>query len=236
MQNTNRLILILALVVSLETGCSTTPTNSARSSSAPPAWRLHGEIIDTCNCDVICPCMVGSPATEHRCLTDVTWCIDEGRYEEVDLAGLNVVLAVHAPGPKFNDGHWRLAMYGDARATPEQRKALEMIFLGRAGGFFARWRTNTAELLGVKWLPIEVERKGRTRSVHIRDILQINAEALAGPQTNAFTELANPPFWKGRPFPAKLGRSTEFRYQDYDLKWEAPRKACSFSEFRYKGP
>src|SRR5207249_236912 len=199
-------------------------------------WSLRGEIIDTCNCEVICPCMVGAAPTEGKCLTDVTWCIDDGRYGSLDLSGLTVVLAIRAPGPKFNDGQWRLAMYGDQRATPLQRQALETIFLGRAGGFFGPWRQRTAELLGVRWVPITVERTGRMRAVHIRDVLDIQAQALAGPNTNAFTELANPPFWKGKPFPAKLGRSTAFRYHDYDLGWEAPHKACSFSEFHYQGP
>ena len=51
-----------------------------------------------------------------------------------------------------------------------------------------------------------------------------------------FTNLLNPPFWKGAPFPANIGRSSRFRYEDFDLHWEAPGKACSFSEFLYEGP
>jgi len=42
---------------------------------------------------------------------------------------------MYAPGPKFDDGNWRVAMYGDERATSEQRDVLETIFLGRAGAF-----------------------------------------------------------------------------------------------------
>ncbi len=244
--NESRLLGLLLLAAALASGCSTRAPGATRSvqpttakisgTMATNGWSLHGEIIDTCNCEVVCPCMVGSAPTHGACLTDVTWCIDDGHYGTVDLAGLIVVLAVHAPGPKFNDGHWRLAMYGDQRATPEQRQALETIFLGRAGGFFGPWRERTAELLGVRWPPIEVERAGRSRTVRIRNVLDIQAQALVGPNTNSFTELDNPPFWKGKPFRAKLGRSTEFRYRDYDLKWEAPRRACSFSEFRYEGP
>lgn len=199
-------------------------------------WHIHGEIIDTCNCEVICPCIVGAPATESKCLSAVTWWIDEGRYGSVNLAGLAVVLAIYAPGPKFYDGNWRVVMYGDSRAISEQREALETIFLGQAGGFFGRWRQFTAEVLNIRWVPIEVERTGRRRVVRIGDVLDIEAEAIAGPRPEAFTELVNPPFWKGAPFPAKLGRSSRFRYQDFDLKWEAPGKACSFSECHYEGP
>lgn len=199
-------------------------------------WQIHGEIIDTCNCEVICPCTVDAPATYGKCLGVVTWAIEDGRYGPVDLTGLAVILAIYAPGPKFYDGHWRVAMYGDARATPAQREGLETIFLGRAGGFFGRWRQFTAEVAGVRWVPIEVDRRGRRRAVRIRDVLDIEAEAIAGREPGSFAELVNPPFWKGAPFPAKLGRSSQFRYGDFDLKWEAPGKACSFSECRYEGP
>lgn len=199
-------------------------------------WHINGEIIDTCNCEVICPCTMDAPATEGKCLGAVTWYIDEGRYGTIDLAGIAVVLAMYAPGPKFDDGNWRIVMYGDERAGSDQREALETIFLGRAGGFFGRWRQLTAEVIGIRWLPIEVERTGRRRTVRILEVLDIDAEAIAGPRAEAFTELVNPPFWKGAPFPAKLGRSRRFRYADFDLKWEAPGRACSFSECRYEGP
>jgi hypothetical protein len=199
-------------------------------------WSIHGEIIDTCNCEVICPCTVGAPATEGKCLGNVVWAIDQGQYGAVDLTGLAVVIAVYAPGPKFDDGHWRVALYGDERATTEQRGALETIFLGQAGGFFDVWRQLTAEVVGVKWVPIQVERVGRKRTVRIGEVLDIEGEGLTGPQAASGTQLVNPPFWKGAPFPANLGRSSRFRYQDFDLHWEAPGKTCSFSEFRYEGP
>jgi len=61
--------------------------------------------------------------------------IDEGRYGAIALTGLAVVLAVYAPGPRFDDGNWRVAMYGDERATSAQRDALEAIFLGGREAF-----------------------------------------------------------------------------------------------------
>ena len=46
----------------------------------------------------------------------------------------------------------------------------------------------------------------------------------------------NPPFWKGAPYPATLGRSHRFTCKDFDLGWEANGKACSFSRCHYEGP
>src|SRR5262245_7968557 len=110
------------------------------------AWSIHGEIVDTCNCEVICPCTLGAQATEGKCLSNVLWSVNEGRFGPVALTGLGGVLAIYAPGPKFDDGSWRVAMYGDERATSAQRDALQTIFLGRAGGFFGHWRQLMAEV------------------------------------------------------------------------------------------
>ena len=72
-------------------------------------WRIHGEIIDTCNCEVICPCTLGAPPTEGKCLGNVLWSIDEGRYGSVDLTGLAVVLAwISQIDPS---GDWRSCDY-----------------------------------------------------------------------------------------------------------------------------
>ena len=63
---------------------------------------------------------------------------------------------------------------------------------------------------------MSVERAGRKRTVRIGEVLDIEAEGITGPQS-ACTQLVNPPFWKGAPFPANLGRSSRFRYRDFDL-------------------
>jgi hypothetical protein len=179
---------------------------------------------------------MGLPASYGSCLGNVTWCIDEGFHGDTDLAGCIAQLAINAPGPYFDDGNWRLAMYGHASATPQQRESLEAIFLGQAGGFFGDWRGMMSEVVGVRWVPIDVERKGRKRVVRIDGILEIEAEAIVGSNEDENATLVNPPFWKGAPYPAVLGRSQRFTYKDFDLEWEANGKACSFSKCHYEGP
>ena len=83
---------------------------------------------------------MGSPASYGSCLGNVTWCIDEGFHGDTDLSGCIVQLAIHAPGPYFDDGNWRVALYGHESATQQQRESLETVFLGQAGGFFGDWR------------------------------------------------------------------------------------------------
>ena len=153
-------------------------------------WSIDGEIIDTCNCEVISPCTMGSPASYGSCLGNVTWCIDEGFFSDIDLSDCIAQLAIHAS------------------AIPQQREALVAIFLGQAGGFFGEWRTMMSEVVGVRWVPIDVERKGRKRIVRIEGVLDIDAEAILGSSEN----------------------------ENATLAWEGNGKACSFSKCHYEGP
>ena len=67
-------------------------------------------------------------------------------------------------------------------------------------------------------------------------VLDIDAEAITGASEDETAQLVNPPFWKGAPYPATLGRSHRFTYKDFDLAWEGNGKACSFSHCHYEGP
>ncbi len=93
-----------------------------------------------------------------------------------------------------------------------------------------------SEVLGVKWLPLHVERVGRKRIVRIEGVLDIDAEAIPGANEGENAMLVNPPFWKGAPFPANLGKTERFTYRDYDLEWGGNGSACSFSHCHYEGP
>ena len=84
--------------------------------------------------------------------------------------------------------------------------------------------------------PIEFEREGNKRVIRIDGVLDMDAEAIAGSDGDGVAQLVNPPFWKGAPFTATLGRSKRYRFKDFDLGWEGDGKACSYSECHYEGP
>ena len=114
-------------------------------------WSIRGQYFENCNCDVVCPCEV-SPlgplkARPDRGVCDVVLAfhLDDGRFGEVRLGGLNVILAIHTPGV-MAEGNWTGAPYLDERASPEQRQALGAIFGGAVGGPLARLAPLIAEL------------------------------------------------------------------------------------------
>jgi hypothetical protein len=86
--------------------------------------------------------------------------IESGKYEGTALDGLNVALAVHAPGP-MADGNWSVAAYIDQNANDEQTEALGGIFTGAAGGPMAQLAPLIGKNLGVKKVPINYRVEGK---------------------------------------------------------------------------
>ena len=85
-------------------------------------WHFSGDYFENCNCSVVCPCLVSKAApltsrpTEGVCDVAFIIHVETGRYDGVALDGLNVALAIHAPGP-MAEGNWSVAAYIDQRAS-----------------------------------------------------------------------------------------------------------------------
>ena len=63
------------------------------------AWGLRGTYLEACNCEAICPCRrvggrQGGRSTYGICEGALSWAIEDGHCEEVDLSGLSAVLAL----------------------------------------------------------------------------------------------------------------------------------------------
>src|ERR1700739_795534 len=88
------------------------------------AWSMEGQLFETCNCDLICPCSAYpfAGADYDRCLTVYGFRIDSGQIEGVDIAGTIMAVAFDAP-KYFLEGNWRVGLLIDGRAR-----------LRRAGG------------------------------------------------------------------------------------------------------
>src|SRR3954465_3953037 len=102
------------------------------------AWSLSGSYFESCNCDAICPCrrIDGAPggrSTHGVCMGALSWVIEEGAADTLDLSGLPVALSV-----SYSDDEpgspWTWFLYLPEAASAHQRSALEGIFTGRLGG------------------------------------------------------------------------------------------------------
>ena len=167
-------------------------------------WRLEGDYFDGCNCKSICPCIFALDPTEGDCKGVAAWHIEKGHFtggtnngshinsnsdnnnNSINLANLNVILTVHAPGHMFIGPKWKIALYLDEKANNDQKDALAKIFTGQVGGeFFAEIFPLVGEILGIKSVPIEfnIEDKKR-RKIKIPSFVEMEIEGLTGSDPN----------------------------------------------------
>jgi hypothetical protein len=198
----------------------------------PSSWKVSGSYFETCNCEVACPCIFLSPPTNGECTALLAWHIDQGRFDDVNLEGLNAVLAVHSPGLMI-EGKWKVALYVDDRGDQSQQNALTQIFSGQAGGHLAALGPLIGEVLGAKAAPIEYQSEGKRRSLRLGEIAAAEIEGLPGQEGGDIT-IAGPPLVAVPGVSLVVAKSKQTRFNDYGLSWEVSNKNGFFSPFTYQ--
>ena len=128
------------------------------------AYRVQGTYLESCNCEAPCPCRridgrPGGRSTYGICDGALSWSIDAGEADGIDLAGLGVVIAT-----RYSDDEqgspWTFAMFVDERGNGAQRQALEEIFSGGLGGTALEhfpWAWKASNPLGAEPARIEID-------------------------------------------------------------------------------
>jgi hypothetical protein len=100
----------------------------------------------------------GGRSTYGVCFGALSWRIDDGRFDDVDLSGLATALVI-----RYDDDEpgtpWSIVLHVDERGDDAQRAALEEIFLGEAGGDVMRlpWIRKPRTVIDVRVSAIELE-------------------------------------------------------------------------------
>jgi hypothetical protein len=76
----------------------------------------------------------GGPSTYGECFGALSWIVEAGHADDLDLSGLSVVMTMRYFDDVQPTTRWEVVLYVDDRATADQIAALADIFLGRAGG------------------------------------------------------------------------------------------------------
>jgi hypothetical protein len=141
------------------------------------SWNLKGSYVETCSCELMCPCNLSLDhgATDDFCRVTLVFDIGEGEIEGTDIGGLKV--AVIADTPKvMTEGNWRVGVFIDAQATDEQAGKLVQVFSGQLGGPMGNLAPLIGEMLGVERARIEVHHDGLQHSVRIGDAIDFEIE------------------------------------------------------------
>ena len=204
---------------------------------AAPSWNISGEYFENCNCDVVCPCEVSpfgfanTRPTQGFCDVFLAFHIDRGRFGDVDLSGLNFVVAIHTPGP-MAEGNWTAAPYVDEKASAQQQEALGAIFAGAAGGPMAALAGLIGTTLQPKVVPITFQKEGRQRKASIPGILDSTVQAVPGanPEFELVKRNAHPIFPE-----LVQAYGVKTTYTDHGFRWDNSGKCADYASFQWSG-
>lgn len=141
------------------------------------AWNLTGSYVETCSCELMCPCNLSLDhgATYDYCRVTLVFNIREGQVEGTDIAGRRVVLIADTP-KVMTEGNWRLGVYVDDEASDEQFDQLVKVFGGRLGGPMGALAPLVGEVVGAERAAIEVRDDGLVHSVRVGDTIDFEIE------------------------------------------------------------
>lgn len=201
-------------------------------------WKLEGTLFDACNCTTLCPCVYGQTPTGPDCQVSAVWHISRGNYGTAKLDGINFAGVFYATGNPLM-GVERTAMLVDEKAKPEQRKALETILSGQAGGLFGLFAQGTKQFLGLTYAPFEYKNDQKSWFVKVDGMLEIRASFLKPPAGMPFkptprkAQTYDPLFQNGE----KVVGITESHTANISgLTRSISGKYSSAGRFAYKGP
>src|SRR5688572_13535922 len=156
------------------------------------AWQFRAQMTEACSCNMFCPCWFG---VKEQMIMDEGWCagsvsfeIEDGQSDGVDLSGRTVVLLVHWPGPTMFDGNGTGRVFIDEGANAAQARELSAIFQGQKGGV----AMGMIASLTSSWLPVEktairITRDGDTMKTNVGTVGQISSKAIRDGEGKGFT-------------------------------------------------
>jgi hypothetical protein len=141
------------------------------------SWNLSGRYVETCSCELMCPCNLSFDhgATYDYCRVTLCFDIERGEIEGTDVSGLKFVAIADSP-KVMTEGNWKLGAFVDDNASDEQMDKLVKVFTGQLGGPMEGLAPLIGEVLGVARATIQVGHDGLRHSVRVGDAIDFEIE------------------------------------------------------------
>ncbi|MEM8802014.1 MAG: DUF1326 domain-containing protein [Pseudomonadota bacterium] len=207
----------------------------ALDTSSIPDWTIKGELILNCNCTVFCPCVVSlgqHPPTEGYCQTWGGIRIDEGKFGDQDLSGLNIGLLIEIPGLMAR-GNWKCAAFIDERASDAAYDGLVSIFSGAARGTTGLFSVLVAEFLGAEKAPIIYENEGKTRRLIVGKKIKGEVVPVAGKDGDDIV-ITNTQYWMGPDI--TVATAKQGRVRAFGRVWDFDGRSAEICQIDWSGP
>src|SRR6266542_3281289 len=200
------------------------------------AWQVKGEYFESCSCDYVCPCPTSgltAPPTKGSCTFAFVHRIDQGRYGDVDLAGLYFAIVGLTPGPMIQ-GNWTVGVVTDQRASGAQKEAIVGIASGQAGGPMAALGPLITNFVGVESDSIRFEMDGLKRSAKVGSKIDQAIEGVAGADQSQAIYLDN----IGHPVATRLAlaKASRSHVHAFGVDWDddSGRNNGHFATFTWR--
>ena len=186
------------------------------------AMSLEGSLVESCSCNVFCPCWYG---VAELMKMDKGWCdgallfrMENGESNGVDLAGCSVVFVYCLPGPTLFDGNGTARLYIEESANEAQRRELEAVFQGKAGGPMEIIGGLMSSWLSSDFCGFDVQDDGEQLTAKVGDVGEIRSAVLKNEAGDAMT-VQNAGFAVAFNFPdSRVSIApTDSRWADSDL-------------------
>ena len=141
------------------------------------SWSLKGRYVETCSCELMCPCNLSFDhgATYDYCRVTLVFDIRQGAVDGTDIAGCKVALIADTP-KVMTEGNWRVGVFIDDHATDAQFDKLVQVFSGQLGGPMAGLAPLIGEMLGVERASIDVDEDGLRHRVRVGSAIEFEVE------------------------------------------------------------
>jgi len=198
-------------------------------------WKVEGTYFENCNCDWVCPCTVtsfASPSTGDRCHVILNYHVSRGEIDGVDVSGHSVSIMADAP-KNMLEGHWRVGLIIDDKASKEQADKLAGVFAGQMGGPMANIAPLIGEVLGIERLPIDYKDEGRHHHIRIGGEVAIEIEDFMPEGASETTKLS------GVSHPSNstltIARPTSSRIKGFGMEFKNAGKSAFSAPFHWSG-
>lgn len=199
-------------------------------------WSLRGELILNCNCTVFCPCVVSlgkHPPTEGICQAWAGIRIDEGKYGEESLSGLNVGMILEIPGMMAR-GNWKAAAYIDRRASHKAYHGLIQILSGKAKGTTGLFKLLVSEFLGAERADVAFETEGSTRRLKVGRKIDGEIVPVGGKRPGEDIVVSNTKYWMGPDI--TVATATKGRVRAFGRVWDFDGRSAEICAIDWAGP
>lgn len=195
------------------------------------AYQLEGRLLEVCTCNVLCPCWVGEDPDGGTCDGVLAWHVDEGAVDGTNVAGRTLVILTHIPG-NILQGNWRVRVYVDDQATPEQKEAMLNVWTGKLGGPVADLAQLVGEVIAVEQVPITFEVHGVNGTLKVGTAIDAGLKPFQGATGNE-TALHDTIFSTIPGSPAYVGKATHYRVNAPEFQIDLQGHNAVSGSFRF---